>query len=208
MQRKEFGDLSQVIQDFVSVYALGQDTLNASIQEGFQDTQARISAAKAQLLQQIKTEHQETRRHIDKSQQEHDVKEANRICLQHLRTTDPRHDKRRIELTKGSLLKDSYRWILDNPQFRLWHNDEQSRLLWIRGDPGKGKTMLLCGIIDELEETPSAASASGCCLLSYFFCQATDLRINNAAAVLRGLISRLTVQQPALLQHVRTMYDA
>jgi archaellum biogenesis ATPase FlaH len=132
----------------------------------------------------------------------------NRICLQHLRTTDPREDKRRIEMTKGGLLKDSSGWILENSQFRRWHDDKQSRLLWIRGDPGKGKTMLLCGIIDKLEETTSAASASVCCLLSYFFCQATDLRINSATAVLRGLIYLLTDQQPALLQHVRKKYDA
>ncbi|PVH67963.1 WD40 repeat-like protein, partial [Cadophora sp. DSE1049] len=129
-------------------------------------------------------------------------------CLQDLRITDPYDDKRRIEETKGGLLGDSYRWILKNSEFRRWHDDKQSRLLWVRGDPGKGKTMLLCGIIDELKENASAASASGYCLLSYFFCQATDLRINNATAVLRGLIYLLVDQQPALLQHVRKKYDA
>jgi hypothetical protein len=71
-------------------------------------------------------------------------------CIQHLRVTDPRGDKKRIEDTKGGLLEDSYRWILDNADFQRWRNDQQSRLLWIKGDPGKGKTMLLCGIIDEL----------------------------------------------------------
>jgi hypothetical protein len=131
----------------------------------------------------------------------------NRICLQHLRTTDPRKDKKRIEDTKGGILKDSYTWILENSEFRQWHDSKQSQLLWIRGDPGKGKTMLLCGIIDKLEETATTASASGYSLLSYFFCQATDHRINSATAVLRGLIYLLTHQQPALLQHVRKKYD-
>lgn len=32
--------------------------------------------------------------------------------LHHLRVTDPRDDKRRIEGTKGGLLEDAYRWIL------------------------------------------------------------------------------------------------
>ncbi|KAH6698203.1 hypothetical protein BKA61DRAFT_530771 [Leptodontidium sp. MPI-SDFR-AT-0119] len=130
----------------------------------------------------------------------------NQNCLRDLRTTDPRKDKERIEQTKGGLLKDSYSWILEHSKFRRWHNDKQSRLLWIRGDPGKGKTMLLCGIIDKLEET-AAASFSGSCLLSYFFCQATDSRINSATAVLRGLIYLLADQQPALLKHVRKKYD-
>ena len=37
-----------------------------------------------------------------------------RECLQHLHVTDPSDDKQRIEETKGGLLEDSYRWILDN----------------------------------------------------------------------------------------------
>ena len=100
-------------------------------------------------------------------------------CIQDLRLTNPRDDKKRIEDTKGGLLEDSYRWILENADFKRWRNNEQSRLLWIKGDPGKGKTMLLCGIINELDKLIPKTG-----LLSYFFCQATDSRINNATAVL------------------------
>ena len=85
-------------------------------------------------------------------------------CIQHLRLTDPRDDKKRIEETKGGLLEDSYRWILDNAEFRRWRDDEHSRLLWIKGDPGKGKTMLLCGIVNELKKSMAKTD-----LLSYFF---------------------------------------
>lgn len=127
--------------------------------------------------------------------------EADTRCLADLCITNPRHDKKRIETAKGGLLKDSYRWVLSNAQFKQWRDDEDNRLLWIKGDPGKGKTMLLCGIIDELRM--SAPS----CLLSFFFCQATDSRINNATAVLRGLIYLLACQQPALISHVRQQYD-
>lgn len=73
-------------------------------------------------------------------------------CLQHLRPTDPRDDKTRIEQTKGGLLSDSYRWIFDNADYRRWRDGRQGSLLWIKGDPGKGKTMLLCGIINELRK--------------------------------------------------------
>ncbi|KAL2199486.1 NACHT domain-containing protein, partial [Corynascus similis CBS 632.67] len=122
--------------------------------------------------------------------------------LKDLRTTDPRDDKTRIEQTKGGLLADSYRWVLDNTDFRRWRDDGQSRLLWIKGDPGKGKTMLLCGIINELKSDFDSS------LLSFFFCQATDASINNATAVLRGLIYLLVDQQPSLLLHVQKKYDA
>ncbi|KAL2134279.1 hypothetical protein VTI74DRAFT_536 [Chaetomium olivicolor] len=122
-------------------------------------------------------------------------------CLADLRTTDPRHDKKRIEGAKGGLLRDSYRWVLDNAEFQRWRHGEDNRLLWIKGDPGKGKTMLLCGIIDEL----NISAPSG--ILSFFFCQATDSRLNNATAVLRGLIYLLVSQQPALISHVRQQHD-
>ncbi|KAH6656334.1 beta transducin-like protein HET-E2C*40 [Truncatella angustata] len=110
-------------------------------------------------------------------------------CLSQLRISDPRDDRSRIEYTKGGLLKDSYRWVLENKDFQRWRSGEDHHLLWIKGDPGKGKTMLLCGITEEM----SGASADAC-LVSYFFCQATDTRLNNATAVLRGLLYMLAIQ--------------
>lgn len=123
-------------------------------------------------------------------------------CIQHLRLTDPRDDKKRIEETKGGLLDDSYRWILQSPDFQQWRNGQGSRLLWIKGDPGKGKTMLLCGIIKELEKSMARTD-----LLSYFFCQATDSQLSKATAVLRGLVFLLVYQQPSLISHLRAKYD-
>jgi len=123
-------------------------------------------------------------------------------CIQHLRLTDPRDDKKRIEETKGGLLEDSYLWILEHSDFQQWRNGQQGQLLWIKGDPGKGKTMLLCGIINELKKSMAKTE-----LLSYFFCQATDSRINNATAVLRGLIYMLVDQQPSLVSHIQKKYN-
>jgi hypothetical protein len=123
-------------------------------------------------------------------------------CIQDLRLTDPRHDKKRIEDTKGGLLEGSYRWIIGNSEFKKWRNNQISPLLWLKGDPGKGKTMLLCGIINELSKSTFDKA-----LLSYFFCQATDSRINSATAVLRGLIYMLVNQQPSLVSYIQKKYD-
>jgi hypothetical protein len=62
--------------------------------------------------------------------------------------------------------------------------------------------MLLCGIINKLKRSKVKSV-----LLSYFFCQATDTRINHATAVLRGLIYILVCQQPSLILHIRAKYD-
>lgn len=122
-------------------------------------------------------------------------------CLADLRVTDPRDDKMRIEATKGGLLQGAYRWILAHDDFRRWRNDPDCHLLWFKGDPGKGKTMLLCGIINELGVLEDSKNP-----IAYFFCQATDIRLNSATAVLRGLIYMLIDQQPSLISHVRKKY--
>ena len=113
-------------------------------------------------------------------------------CDRDLRPSNP-HDEKRIEETKGGLLVDAYRWVLDNNTFQQ---------LRVKGDPGKVKTMLLCGITDELRNSTPRST-----LLSYFFCQTTDSRINSATAVLRGLLYMLVHQQPSLMSHVRRKYD-
>lgn len=93
----------------------------------------------------------------------------------------------------------SYRWVLKHTNFQQWAQGTNNRLLWVKGDPGKGKTMLLCGLIDELTKSQHA--------LSYFFCQATDSRINNATSVLRGLIYLLVDQKESLKRHVRIKWN-
>ncbi|KAN0075190.1 hypothetical protein V8E54_007801 [Elaphomyces granulatus] len=126
-------------------------------------------------------------------------------CLADLLLTDPRNEKIRIELTKGGLLKDSFRWILDNSEFQRWRGDKQSQLLWIKGDAGKGKTMLMIGIVDELEQQVAKSSVSE--VLSYFLCQGTDSRLNSATAILRGIIYLLASEHPFLISHLRKKYD-
>ena len=122
--------------------------------------------------------------------------------IQYLRLTNPRDNRKRIKETKGGLLEDLYHWIIKHSDFQQWRNDQQSRLLWIKGDPSKGKTMLLYGIVNELKNSKAKTD-----LLSYFFCQTTNARINNAIAILRGLIYLLINQQLSLISHIRKKHN-
>ena len=90
---------------------------------------------------------------------------------------------------KGGLLKDAYKWILNTEEYRTWLSKQG--LLWIKGDPGKGKTMLMCGIINELGQNTA-----------YFFCQATVNTNNTATHVLRGLIFAILEKNPSLSEGV------
>ncbi|GKU11001.1 unnamed protein product, partial [Fusarium langsethiae] len=138
----------------------------------------------------------------DQTRQQKEIHHCDKYMksMQDLFVTDPSKDKETIENMKGGLLDDSYRWILGHADYLQFLNDQQSRLLWIKGDPGKGKTMLLCGIINRLGGGNSRP-------LSYFFCQATDPQLNNAVSVLRGLIYLLIKQQQLLISYVWSEYD-
>lgn len=128
--------------------------------------------------------------------------ERYRSCLRELRLTNPEDDMKRIEDSKDPLLHESFVWILSHPCFIEWIDDKMNQLLWIKGDPGKGKTMTLIGIIKQLSSPPHKSRD-----LSFFFCQATDAKLNNATAVLRGLVYHLLVQQPHLISHLHKEYD-
>ncbi|KAL1885349.1 hypothetical protein Cpir12675_006982, partial [Ceratocystis pirilliformis] len=139
-----------------------------------------------------------TRSGVSQHKIQHD--ENDKKCLSDLCITDPSTDKKDIESRKGGLLREPYRWILTHKNFQQFLNESESPILWIKGDPGKGKTMLLCGIIDQLSTVKPAS-------LSYFFCQATNNRLNTATSVLRGLIYHLARHNPHLTKHVREKYD-
>jgi hypothetical protein len=57
--------------------------------------------------------------------------------------------------------------------------------------------MLICNIINKLERN-ELKQHQLCC----FFCQATDIRFDNAVAILRGLLYMISDQQPSLTRHV------
>ncbi|KAJ5275613.1 Vegetative incompatibility protein HET-E-1 [Penicillium chrysogenum] len=127
-------------------------------------------------------------------------------CLDYFAVTDPRDVMTDIYQTRGAALKECYEWILTHTQFQCWLDGNECQVLWVKGDPGKGKTMLLCGIIDELSPATKLADPQAKTLLSFFFCQATAPQLSNAGAVLRGLIYMLVKNQPSLLSYVQERF--
>ena len=139
---------------------------------------------------------------LQQKQLQEEVKDSE--CIRVLRLTDPEHDMVRIERSKGGLLPESSTWILDHPLFKNWRDGETTGLLWMRAEPGKGKTMLMINIIKKFKELKSIPQSSP---LSFFFCQETDAGLNDATAILRGLIYRLVYEQPSLISHLHQEYD-
>lgn len=111
-------------------------------------------------------------------------------------------DKKRILESKGSLIYESYCWILQHEDFVQWRDIQTNGVFWIKGDPGKGKTMLLCGIIEDFEKDFKPQEK-----LAYFFCQGTDTRLNTATAIIKGLIYSVLRQNQNLLSYIQKQVE-
>ena len=66
-------------------------------------------------------------------------------CIADLRATDPRDDKKRIEAIKGGLLKGSYQWVLDHPEFRRWRAGTVRRREHVAGEQAPAVAQLCSG---------------------------------------------------------------
>ena len=133
------------------------------------------------------------------------LEEEDKQCLRVLRVTDPRDDKSRIEESKDHLLEGSCSWVFEDNAFVDWWADDGSNFLWIHGDPGKGKTMIMMAIISEGSSRLYRLPGSN--LLAYLFCQNTDANLNSSISLLRGLIFLLIDQEKTLIRHLRKTYD-
>ncbi|KLO87710.1 Uncharacterized protein LW93_10046 [Fusarium fujikuroi] len=119
--------------------------------------------------------------------------------------TDPRDDKARIKDAKGGLLNQSCAWLINHETFQDWYQDDSKRLLWLKGDPGKGKTMLMIGLIEELEGRLRAMGDKESCtkpILCYYFFEGTKSERSNATVMLRALIWLLVSQKNSLGKHL------
>ncbi|KAJ4323907.1 hypothetical protein N0V84_004131 [Fusarium piperis] len=187
----QLDDWTDQIKDVKDAEALVQKDLD---QFTDQDMRAKLKEMRDTAWSQEKAFRDEVRR-LQKREQHKDDQE----CLVDLLLTDPQKDKERIQTIKGNPLWDSYHWILEHSGYDKFTNEPSSRVLWIKGDPGKGKTMLICGIIDQLDKSTDP--------LSYFFCQATEKDQSSDTAVMRGLIYMILDHYPSLMAKLRVEYD-
>ncbi|KAG4291553.1 hypothetical protein FPRO06_13774 [Fusarium proliferatum] len=116
------------------------------------------------------------------------------IFIKALFVRDPRVDREDIQVRKGGLYPKSCNGILENATYKWWAREQPQSILWINGDPGKGKMMLICRLINELSPTTKLENQGASTVLSYFFCDANSSDQNDAISVLRGMIYLLIKQ--------------
>jgi len=121
------------------------------------------------------------------------------VCRAALFLTDPSIDRNNIIRAKGTRTEGTCSWIQSNTRFQSWLRGERN-LLWIRGGPGKGKTMMSVYLTEAIALEKGRS-------LAYYFCVGQEMKQNNASAVLRGLSWQTTEHHPDLMQHVLLHFD-
>lgn len=96
---------------------------------------------------------------------------------------------------KEGRVRNTCEWIRTAKEYKAFLGGTQ-RLLWIWGEPGKGKTILSIFLSQELELEKKAKTI-------YFFYRAEHEKGNTAVAVLRGLLWQLTGICPELTRVLR-----
>ncbi|KAI1423348.1 hypothetical protein F5Y12DRAFT_798577 [Xylaria sp. FL1777] len=125
---------------------------------------------------------------------------------------DPSHFKNDITGEDNQLLEGTGSWIFKGTTtttgkdssrkqsgsaaetFAKWVNSDLPRVLWIKGDPGKGKTMLALSIVDDLLRRNQFNVA-------HFFCKNSEDGRNTAANIMECILRQLYSWQPELLYH-------
>lgn len=81
------------------------------------------------------------------------------------------------------------RWILQRTQFKAWAalTSEVSKVLWIRGGPGCGKTILTASIIRHVTSLHSTRSIPA----AYFFCRDEDDRKRDLNEIARSWVQQI-----------------
>ncbi|QPG99376.1 hypothetical protein C2857_001620 [Epichloe festucae Fl1] len=194
--------------DLKAITAAEEALRAASVQYNTQSSLQRLS----ELMQRgdkmqstLGNIHQDLQDFIS-AQKEKVTDDKDSACLRDLFFVDPMRELDRLERKKDKLIDVAFSWVMGTKEFDSfsnWQKYDARRMLWIKGGPGTGKTMLLIGIVREIS-TQSAAFAPS---VAYYFCQGTaDQTRNNATAILRGLLWMLLVQQPRLIRHLRARH--
>ncbi|KAL2150551.1 hypothetical protein VTH82DRAFT_7114 [Thermothelomyces myriococcoides] len=77
------------------------------------------------------------------------------------------------DIAGGVCEKDTCKWLFDKAEWKNWKQGSESRLLWIYGLPGAGKTVLSYSMAEKLSEEAKKDNHLG---FAYYYCSYTRNR--------------------------------
>ncbi|KAJ4322527.1 hypothetical protein N0V84_004773 [Fusarium piperis] len=107
-----------------------------------------------------------------------------------IKPTEYAGDGSEFQKHASSHLKGTSQWLLSSPVFKQWHDGRDDGILWIRGVPGAGKSVLAARLVDHL-------SSEECPVLHFFF-RHTIQSNHRPEAALRDWIAQILPYTPPL----------
>ena len=95
-------------------------------------------------------------------------------------------------------------WILRHPAYKTWATTKETRLLWVTGEPGCGKTMLSAYLIEHLRLVGTSHVKPQ---VFFFFCDDKVKSQKDANAILRGILYQILQQHRKLIKHVKSRFE-
>ncbi|EMD85651.1 hypothetical protein COCC4DRAFT_181892 [Bipolaris maydis ATCC 48331] len=95
-------------------------------------------------------------------------------------------------------------WVLTHPAYLTWLKTEETKLLWITGEPGCGKTMLSAYITDHLRLDHATSVKPS---VFFFFCDDKVKSQRDANAILRGILYQIVQQHRKLIKYVKSRFE-
>ncbi|KAI9367173.1 hypothetical protein BJX61DRAFT_547746 [Aspergillus egyptiacus] len=134
------------------------------------------------------------------------TEERNLECLRCLSSPD-------WECKRSDRVRGTCEWILQADELQKWlgtgkHPSDQpaSRVLWLYGNPGTGKTTMAATVVEELPEQQCFQDKSNLKLLAYFFCNSNSEHQKTATSLLQALIYQFIEQQRRLVRFAQRVY--
>jgi ankyrin repeat protein len=95
-------------------------------------------------------------------------------------------------------------WILSHPAYVTWITAEETRLLWVTGEPGCGKTMLSAYLTEHLRLGRATHVKPQ---VFFFFCDDKVKSQRDANAILRGILYQILQRHRKLIKHVKARFE-
>ncbi|KAJ7600126.1 hypothetical protein C8J56DRAFT_767021, partial [Mycena floridula] len=92
-------------------------------------------------------------------------------------------------------------WLLQDSRFLDWLQGNM-RLLWCRGDPGVGKTILASVIINHLQRLVATPED----VIIYIYCEYNRKSEQTSMQLLGSILKQLVERRPAISQHLLSLY--
>ncbi|KAK7189881.1 hypothetical protein DPSP01_008409 [Paraphaeosphaeria sporulosa] len=119
-----------------------------------------------------------------------------------LKPTDYELDSGEFRKHLASHLPGTGAWLTSSHTYLNWHQSTNDGLLWIKGIPGSGKSVLAAHLVDAL-----AQSEPGTHVLYFFFRQIIDAN-HEPVALLRDWLDQILVSSPPLQKRLKELIEA